>query len=272
MVSGISDEISLTDYLSYPKRQGCVKVPTKVCGSIEIIIFFPEFVVFEAHSAAMTSSTIYNGLAAMIDSVRADHPVRVAIDGIDAAGKTTLANALVDPLSKLGREVIRASIDGFHRPRRLRYARGEDSPAGYYYDSFDYDAVILNLLKPLGPDGDRLYRTSAFDHTTDTAHETEIMSASENAILLFDGVFLLRSELNRLWDFRIFVNVSFEEAINRAVRRDSIRLGGEADARLRYEKRYYPGQRIYIEECNPLSLADVIVENGDQMAPALIVR
>jgi len=220
----------------------------------------------------MSLASFYNRLATMIASVRADHPVRVAVDGIDAAGKTTLANSLVQPLTQFGREVIRASIDGFHRPKRLRYMRGKDSPAGYYYDSFDYEAVILYLLKPLGPAGDRLYRTIVFDHTTDTELTGDTTTASENAILIFDGVFLLRPELNRRWNFRIFVNVSIEAARERAVRRDGLWMRGETEARRRYETRYYPGQRIYMEECNPMSLADVVVENDDPMAPTLVVR
>src|SRR5262245_55802798 len=219
----------------------------------------------------MRLASFYNRLAAMIASVRADHPVRVAVDGVDAAGKTTLANALVKPLSQLGREVIRASIDGFHRPKRLRYSRGKDSPAGYYYDSFDYEAVTLYLLKPLGPDGDRIYRASFFDHITDTELPGDTRAASENAILVFDGVFLLRHELNRYWDFRIFVNVSIETAKERAVSRDGMRMGGESEARRRYETRYYPGQRIYMDECDPMSLADVVVGNDDTTAPTLLL-
>jgi uridine kinase len=39
-------------------------------------------------------------------------------------------------------------------------------------------------------------------------------------VLLFDGVFLLRPELNDLWDFRVFVEVDAEEALRRAVVRD----------------------------------------------------
>jgi len=220
----------------------------------------------------MSSASIYDRLATLIASVRTDHPVRVAVDGIDAAGKTTMANALVQPLSLLGREVIRASIDGFHRPRRLRYMRGKDSPAGYYYDSFNHEAVILYLLQPLGPAGDRLYRTSAFDHLTDTELTSDKSAASENAVLVFDGVFLLRPELNPYWDFRIFIDVSIEVAKERAVRRDCKWMGGETEARRRYEMRYYAGQRIYIDKCDPLNLADVVVGNDDPMAPILIVR
>jgi len=43
-----------------------------------------------------------------------------------AAGKTTLADQLAVVLRAQGREVIRASIEGFLLPRSQRYRRGED--------------------------------------------------------------------------------------------------------------------------------------------------
>ncbi len=61
-------------------------------------------------------------LARTLASVSRAHPIRVAIDGVDAAGKTTLADELVSPMRALGRTVIRASVDDFHNPREIRYA------------------------------------------------------------------------------------------------------------------------------------------------------
>src|SRR3712207_671524 len=107
-------------------------------------------------------------LAAQIAALRLPHPTRVSIDGIDAAGKTTLANELVPSLEPRGRSVIRASIDGFPRPRAERYVRGPESPEGYYRDSFDYNALRDAPLTPLGPGGNRVYRTASFDFRTDS--------------------------------------------------------------------------------------------------------
>jgi uridine kinase len=47
------------------------------------------------------------------------------------------------------------------------------------------------------------------------------MEASADAILLFDGVFLLRPELVDAWDFRVFITVASEEIIRRARIRDA---------------------------------------------------
>lgn len=99
------------------------------------------------------------------------HPARVAIDGVDAAAKTALADELAGPLGARGRRVIRASIDGFHNPCAVRYRRGPDSPGGYYLDSFDHDALRASLLDPLGSGGDLRYRTATFDYRTESRAE-----------------------------------------------------------------------------------------------------
>jgi uridine kinase len=84
----------------------------------------------------MTRNVVLNELAMRIAAVRRSHPLRVAIDGVDGVGKTTLADELVAPLQSLGRDVIRASIDDFHNPRSIRLRRG--GAEGYYFDSFEY--------------------------------------------------------------------------------------------------------------------------------------
>ncbi len=60
--------------------------------------------------------------------------LRVAVDGRTASGKTTLADELGVAVEAAGRPVVRTSIDGFHRPRAERHARGRYSAEGYYHD------------------------------------------------------------------------------------------------------------------------------------------
>jgi uridine kinase len=110
---------------------------------------------------------LVEALIEVIASRRTRRPLLVAVDGPDAAGKTTLADELAEHLRGRREEVIRVGIDGFHRPRTVRLRRGSLSPEGYYHDSFDYDAVRRVVLGPLGPGGDRRYRTGVFDYRTD---------------------------------------------------------------------------------------------------------
>jgi uridine kinase len=208
-------------------------------------------------------------LAAAIAHTSRPHPLRVAIDGVDASGKTCLAEELAQALRELGCPIIRASIDGFHQPRAVRYQRGPDSPAGYFLDSYDLPALIEQLLQPLGPGGSRLYRTAIFDYRLDAPLPSEALLAPQDAILLLDGIFLLRAELLPYWDLRIFVAAQFDQTLRRALRRDASLFGSEEEVVRRYQARYIPAQRLYLSQYCPTKQADWLVDNNDFDAPDL---
>jgi uridine kinase len=210
-----------------------------------------------------------NTLVEAILAVRVPHPVRVAIDGPDAAGKTVLADEMAPLIERAGRPVVRASIDGFHNPRAQRWARGAESPEGYYFDSFDYRALRESLLKPLGAGGNRRIRRRVFDFRTDEPAYSRLETAPREAVLLFDGVFLLRQELDGLWDFSLFVDAPFRETLQRAAIRDAAMFGSEATVIRRYAARYVPGQQIYYETERPQSRASVVMDNADPDRPKL---
>jgi uridine kinase len=164
----------------------------------------------------MERARVLERIADRIVCLDLPHPVRVAVDGLTGAGKTTLADELAPIVERRGRPVIRASIDDFYRPRAQRYQLGRLSPEGYYRLAFDYPAVRTVLLQPLGPGGHRRYRAAYFHGWHDAPIESPERQASSDAVLLVDGVFLLRPELHDLWDFRIFVDAAVDVAISRA--------------------------------------------------------
>ena len=213
---------------------------------------------------------LINSLAKQIIQIQRPHPLRVAIDGPDAAGKTTLAQELIAPLQAYGRPVIRASIDGFHNPARLRHQRGSASPEGYFYDSFNYSALIESLLAPLGPGGSRQYHSAVFDYRSDSEMHTATEVAEENVVLLFDGVFLLREELLAYWDFTVFVEAGIQTTLRRAEQRDAALLGSVEEVRDRYERRYIAGQRLYFARCRPRERAKVAIDNNDPLNPRVV--
>jgi uridine kinase len=217
----------------------------------------------------MKRSQLLQELASRIVQLKQPHPLRVGIDGVDAAGKTTLAQELATFIQAQGRPVIRASIDGFHNPARLRHQRGALSPEGYYRDSFNYQALAEWLLTPLGPDGTRQYCPAVFDYRTDSETPITLKVAEVNAVLLFDGVFLLRPELTEYWDFTVFVDAAFEITLARALQRDLALFGSVEVVRKRYEQRYIPGQQLYLAECQPKERASVVVDNNDPQEPVV---
>jgi uridine kinase len=215
-------------------------------------------------------SRLLQDLSQRIVSINCDHPLRVAIDGIDGAGKTWLADELVKPIENLGKQVVRASIDGFHRPKGDRYKKGSDSPEGYYHDSFNYEGLKEALLIPLGQNGSRRYRSAIFDVKTDSARREPMRGASKDAILLFDGVFLFRPGLESFWDYKIFLEVDFLVAIPRACMRASEFLKSPLPVVTRLCKRYMAGNRIYLENVKPQKFANVIIDNNDIAHPRFL--
>jgi uridine kinase len=207
-----------------------------------------------------------------ISNKKTDHPLRVAIDGIDAAGKTKLAKELVFPLRRTQRKIIHISQDTFLQPSHIRYRRGRESPEGYYYDSINYPLLINNILDPLSPGGSLQIRKSIFDFSKDTTTEQSLEVVENDAILLFDGVFLFRNELFNYWDIKIFVDINFEVAMDRVLDRDINKFESINKLRRMYENRYFSGQRIYFEVCHPKTIADIVVDNNDPRDPYVQIQ
>ncbi|HWP08950.1 MAG TPA: hypothetical protein VNN72_24570 [Polyangiaceae bacterium] len=211
----------------------------------------------------MSRVSVLKTIADRIASLQPGHPVRVGIDGADAAGKTTFADELAPVLAERGRPVVRASIDSFHHPAHLRYRRGSDSPEGYFLDSFDLISLRALVLDPLGPGGSLEIRRAIFDFRLDRPVTVPAETIAPDAILVFDGVFLHRDELFDCWEFSVFLEVDFETCVRRGEVRDAQQFGSRERARARYEQRYVPGQKLYLAQCQPTLRASIVIQNGD---------
>jgi uridine kinase len=177
--------------------------------------------------------TVLARLAALVAATAPGRTALVAVDGVDGSGKTTLADGLAAAVTS--RTVSRLSVDDFLRPEEERYRRGRDSPEGCYRDSHDLAALRRTLRRRAG-----------------------------DAVVVVDGVFLLRPELDVEWDLTVHLQVPDEEVLRRALVRDG------PDAAPRYRSRYLPAQRLYEAECRPADRADVLLDNTDPQAPVVL--
>jgi uridine kinase len=211
-------------------------------------------------------------VAADLAAIDVDHPLRVAVDGITAAGKTTFANGLGAIVAALGRDVIRISMDGFHNPRALRYRQGRGSPDGYYEDAYDFAALRQSVLEPLGDDGDRRYRTAIIDLAADVPVSEADTAAPVDAVLIVDGSFLQKPVLRGAWDVVVYLRASFGAAERRGAARDAQAFGGEEAAAAAFRSRYHAAQRRYIAECAPELNADIVIDVEDPSSPRIARR
>jgi uridine kinase len=191
-------------------------------------------------------------LADRILEIRTGHPVRVGVDGPSAAGKTTLADRLADVLrARTARPVIRAQLDHFMTMVDDHRAHPYDSAESFYLHAWDCPAIRARLLAPLGPGGDRR-------HVTAPGGSERV--APDDAILLADGVFLQRPELDAYWDLRVYLHIDRAGSLRRAVERDRHWMGGEAEAERRYRTTYLPAEQRYADEVRPREHADIVID------------
>jgi uridine kinase len=196
------------------------------------------------------------------DRIRAlgSQRVRVAVDGRTAAGKTTLGHELAWSLSDAGRVVLRASLDDFKRPWAEAHHYDRVSGEGYYRNAFDLDAIRELLLDPAYPTGTGLVALCSIDPITQVDHSATRVTMANDGILIVDGVFALRPELDRYWDLRIWVDVDRALSVRRGIRRDAAREG-LTQAKALHRERYGPAETIYVADADPVRRADIVVDN-----------
>jgi uridine kinase len=111
-------------------------------------------------------------------------------------------------------------------------------------------------------------RQAAHDVRTDLTVSAPAVTIDSNSVLLFEGIFLFRSQLELYWDFRILLYIDAATSLSRAVERDS-RESPEEVLRRKYKLRYDPAWQIYIDRDDPEAKADVIIDNRDFRNPEI---
>jgi uridine kinase len=178
----------------------------------------------------------------------------LGISGIDCAGKTSLAARLADELHAAGEDAVVIGGDDFNRPRSERSTYpAEDADYG-----FAYGQLVEEVLVPAREGRAVHARLRVKDWERDAWEDGHVVVAP-GAIVLLEGVFLFTPEVAPLLDLKVWLEISFEDALERALVRDAAAMGGEDGVRERYATRYFPGQRLHLERDRPRESADLVI-------------
>ncbi|WP_420114856.1 uridine kinase [Pseudactinotalea sp.] len=207
-------------------------------------------------------------LLELVVAVRPRERAVVGIDGPDGVGKSTLAAELLAVAPAVsGREVVGVGIDSFHRPRAERYAHGRDAES-YYRHAFDYDALRRCVLDPFR--AGREIVPAVHDVATDEAVFPDPIEVGEDALLLLDGVFLQRQELQPQLDAVLLVTADLEVTVPRGNARFA-RPAEEDDPDHPANARYVGAQRMYAHELRRQGTFPTwILDNTDLDRPRLL--
>ncbi|WP_346962155.1 HAD hydrolase-like protein [Clostridium sp.] len=207
---------------------------------------------------------IYKEIAGdILNRKQKNKPLIVGINGVDTSGKSTFTKELARYLFKIGFKSHTISIDDFHNPSKIR--NKEKNPVtSYLNNAFDITKIENEIMKSLVTDKNLDKELLLLNLETDEFTNNKRYVIDEDTIVLFEGVLLYREPLNQYFDFRIFIDIS----LKRAAKRDLSLLG--KDVIEKYNNKYIPIQKLYIEKYNPKNLSDIIIDNNDYWNPKIL--
>lgn len=180
---------------------------------------------FRASGDRQTTSNIdmktqIDALTKHLDSLPTDGRRLVAVVGAPGAGKSTLAEAVVDHLKQTGRKVQLVPMDGFHLDNHILNARGLLARKGAP-QTFDV-AGFLSMVKRL-VEGEEVIAPT-FDRSLDISIAGAVEVPADVDLLVLEGNYLLLDqpiwrELKQYWDLSVYLEVPIEELERRLIQR-----------------------------------------------------
>ena len=146
-------------------------------------------------------------LAEHIVAVSQQRRTVVALDGPVAVGKSTLAAQLARRLETLGVRTCVVGADGFLLPMTKLQAQGLIARKGFP-ESFDRPAMLAFLAAFLCGDGPGFptYAHDLYDVSPDSR-----MNTDGAAVVLFEGVNVLASDLTQFYDFTLYLDADLND-------------------------------------------------------------
>ena len=138
----------------------------------------------------------------------------------------------------------------------------------YLNNAFDLKRIENELLKPLELESSLDKELVLLDIQMDEYNVYKKYTVDRETIILFEGVLLYRDPIDRYFDYRIFLDISFDEVISRAVERDGYLFGEKVKES--YQNKYIPIQKIYLKQHNPIEKSNIVILNEDYHEPKII--
>ena len=197
-------------------------------------------------------------------------PCIVGISGTYTSGKTSLTKGFADYLTAKGYKIYTVCCDDFHNPLpTIKWTDEADSEINAFCnEAFNDKKLIDEVLLPLRRDGELHADIACLDWTAGDYVRQVRFDIDSDTIVLLEGVLLFREPLIEYTDYRIFVDITFDEMLRRGRIRDVPKFG-EAILEL-YRTRYIPVYKKHLENDNPKSKADLVIDNNDYGNPRVM--
>ncbi len=191
-----------------------------------------------------------------------DRALLVAVSGIDGSGKGYITAQLAAQLTQHALNVATINIDGWLNLPAIRF--NPDAPAEQFYaQAIRFTDLFDQLVLPLQRQRSHQLQANLVDETATDYHTHDYQFANIDIILL-EGIFLLKQRFQALYDVSIWLDCTWETALERAVERGQEGLPPEATIHA-YQTIYFPAQTIHFATDRPQHAATYIIPNDPRL-------
>ena len=153
-------------------------------------------------------------------------------------------------------------IDGWLNLPNRRF--GRDNPAEHFYlHALRFEEMFSQLVFPLREK--RSTRLEAdYAEETATSYSKYVYEFSGVEVILLEGIYLLKRAFQDYYDMSVWIDCTFDTALERAIARGQEHLAAEAAIR-QYRTIYFPAQQIHFERDHPREAASAIINNDPRL-------
>jgi uridine kinase len=183
-----------------------------------------------------------------------------AISGIDASGKGYITKLAQDNLATRGYNVATINVDPWQNPLPVRLQK-ENAAENFYNNVFRWRDFFNHLIAPLQKNKG-IYLETKLIRTDADEYYPFVYDYDDLDILFIEGIFLFQKKYLNYYDYKIWIDCSFETGLKRAIKRNTERLNEEQLIN-DYNTCYYPAQQLHFKKDNPQNRADIIFNNEE---------
>lgn len=186
----------------------------------------------------------------------------VAVTGIDASGKGFVASRIVAELRAGGLRAEAINIDGWLNLPGIRFS--DSKPADHFYEhAIRFEDLFTQLVLPLR-DTRSLRLEADVAEETATEYRRRVYEFSDLDVIVLEGIYLLKRAFVRHYDLSVWIECSFETALERAIARAQEGLAPDGTVHA-YRTIYFPAQQLHFRRDNPMTTATIIHGNDPRL-------
>lgn len=203
-------------------------------------------------------ASLCDKLSEAIRNYRGNRLFTAAISGIDASGKGYIAKLVQEEMEQRGYRVANINIDPWQNPLSVRLQE-KNAVENFYSRVFRWNDFFGQLIIPLQLN--KKIHPETFLIRTDSDTYYPFTYHYDNAgLLMIQGILLLQEKYLSYYDYKIWIDCSFETGLRRAIARNVENLDEERLIH-DYHTWYYPAQRLHFLNDAPREKADIFFNN-----------